>query len=533
MAAVALPRSLYASTCTPRTSGRPPVAPHFLLEDPAWRAFAQRGLDAAREAGAQYADVRLTRTLNQGHVNGTVSDLELLGVGVRALVDGCWGFASSPYWQGDEPVLLGRMAAQEARTVARVTPRDVALSARPTASGTWVMPVKIDPFTVSFEEKRDFFESWQQLVLAYRPKRALAIDIPSPWGMSFTRQEQAVATSDGSYVTQVVFDSSLDGPVRINFDRARMVTPQIGRSIKRVDASGAGWELMLEAQIPDQCPSLCDEALELALAPMKPAEPGRFDVVFDAATTARLVDQSFGTATELDRALGDEANATGTSFLGPDLAAVLGQPVGSPLVTVTGDRHMARGLATVRWDAEGVEPDVATIVNKGLLSDYQTTRALATQLAAWYAQQGRPMRSHGFAGAASALDVTLQAPPNLTLAPGTTETSFTDMVASVSKGLVVQNADVTTDFQAKYGVVKGGTIREIKGGKIGAVVRKAGLLFNTTELWKNVRVAGGAASAAQFPASRRKGEPVQTVWHSVRAVPMLVQNVAVFDVSKR
>jgi TldD protein len=351
--------------------------------------------------------------------------------------------------------------------------------------------------------------------------------------MSFTRQEQAVATSDGSYVTQVVFDSSLSGPVLIKFDPAQVVTPEIARSIKRVDASGAGWELMLEAQIPDQCPSLCDEALELALAPVKPAEPGRFDVVFDAATTARLLDQSFGMATELDRALGDEANATGTSFLGPDLAAMLGQPVGSPLVTVVGDRHMARGLATVQWDAEGVEPDVATIVKKGLLHDYQTTRSLTPSLAAWYTQQGQPVRSHGFAGAASALDVTLLTPPNLTLVPGTAETSFADMVASVSKGLMVQDADVTTDFQSKHGLVKGGVIREIKDGKVGAIIRDAGLLFSTTELWKNVHVIGGAASAAQFPMSRSKGEPEQTIWHSVRAVPMLVQNVAVVDVTRR
>lgn len=510
-----------------------PVAPHFLLDDPTWHAFAQRGLDAAHRAGAQYADVRLTRTITQQHApHGIVADAELLGLGVRALVDGCWGFASSPYWHGDEPVILGRMAAQQAQTIARVTPGTVTLSPRPIASGLWVMPVTIDPFTIPVEEKRDFFESWMALVKQYAAMRGVRLSGVEHWRLNFLRQEQAVATSDGSYVSQVTYRSALMGPLKFEFD-ARDPNKIIDRAVQRVDLAGAGWEYLLEADIADQMPALYEEARELMMTPHKPAEVGQLDVVFDAATTARLVDQSVGIATELDRALGDEANASGTSFLGPDVAAMLGQSIGAPIVTVTGDRRMTRGLATTRWDAEAVEPDEITLIRKGVLHDYQTTRPVTSQLLPWYDQQQIPHRSHGCASAASALDATVQMPPNFTLAPGPGTDKFPALVAAVSKGLAVQGAEVTTDFQAKHGLVKHGVVREITNGKLGAIVDRSGSLFETTELWKNVKALGGAGSAAQVPVWREKGQPTQFVPHTVRAVPILVQHVATIDVTHR
>lgn len=507
------------------------VAPHFLLDDPTWKAFAQRGIDAAHQAGAQYADVRLTRTIIQKHIGRGVTDTELLGVGVRALMNGCWGFASSPYWMGDETALLGRMAAEEARTTARVTPGTLALSSLPTVSGGWIMPVTIDPFTIPMEEKRDFLGSWKALAMAYAAQLGVHVEQIPYWTMTFTRQEQAVATSDGSYVTQVVYQTNLDGPVQFWFDPNNM-DKIISRRIQHVDLSASGWEYLLAARVPEQMPVLYDEAVELAKLPRKPAEPGRVDVVFDAETTTRLIDQSIGLATELDRVLGDEANANGTSFLGPDVMKMLGQQIGSPLVTITGDRSMPGGLASVKWDAEAVAPDTITLVEKGIVHDYQTIRSGVPDLASWYDTQQRPHRSHGCASAVSALDVTIQTPPNLTLEPGTGG-DFDSLVASLSKGLAVQGAMVTSDFQAKYGLVKGGVVREIVNGKLGAVVRNAGFLFETTELWKNVLALGGIQSARQYPVWREKGEPAQRIPYTVRAVPMAVRNVATIDVTHR
>src|SRR5687767_7216565 len=68
--------------------------------DPLAIEIANAALDAARSAGASYADVRVGRyrqqsiTTRERQVSG-VTDEESYGLGVRTLVDGCWGFAAT------------------------------------------------------------------------------------------------------------------------------------------------------------------------------------------------------------------------------------------------------------------------------------------------------------------------------------------------------------------------------------------------------------------------------------------------------
>ena len=59
-----------------------------------------RALDAAKTAGAEYADVRISQNRNQAiltreHRVQALNDTETFGFGVRMLVDGAWGFAAS------------------------------------------------------------------------------------------------------------------------------------------------------------------------------------------------------------------------------------------------------------------------------------------------------------------------------------------------------------------------------------------------------------------------------------------------------
>src|SRR5687768_3551800 len=64
------------------------------------RALAMRSLDAARSAGAEYADVRINRNRQQSistreqRVLG-LGENETFGFGVRALAGGAWGFVAS------------------------------------------------------------------------------------------------------------------------------------------------------------------------------------------------------------------------------------------------------------------------------------------------------------------------------------------------------------------------------------------------------------------------------------------------------
>jgi hypothetical protein len=79
----------------------------------------------------------------------------------------------------------------------------------------------------------------------------------------------------------------------------------------------------------------------------------------------------------------------------------------------------------------------------------------------------------------------------------------------------------------------GGMIREITNGKLGPFIVGAGLLFDSTELWKNLIALGGASSREIFPANEFKGQPAQGSSHSVAAVPGVIKDMAVIDTRRK
>jgi hypothetical protein len=162
---------------TPRAGWRSPTAwrghPARAAAHPAqaerldftpWRALAQQGVDAARAAGARYADARLTRVVRHDYgvdvndfgVPVFTGDDEIVGVGVRALVDGYWGFSASAVLAPDEVVRLAHDAVGQAKENAKGPPWTVDFGTVPVATGNWTTPIRIDPFTIPVEDKQDF-----------------------------------------------------------------------------------------------------------------------------------------------------------------------------------------------------------------------------------------------------------------------------------------------------------------------------------------------------------------------------------------
>jgi TldD protein len=352
--------------------------------------------------------------------------------------------------------------------------------------------------------------------------------------MAFSRQERATATTDGTYVTQTLYQAGGDfgvyiDEVNVGGDATPRHQDVSGRGI---DMCGGGWDVLLDAKLREQIPGLIDQAEALMLLPHKPVNIGRYDVVCDAGTMASLLNTTLATATQIDRAMGYEANAGGTSYLGPKPLAHLGTTaLGTSLLNLRGDRTRPKGLATVQWDDEGVVPEPFTLIEKGQVVDYQTTREQAAWLAPWYQQRNHPIRSHGCAWASSALDTPLQRAPNLTLVPGNEEVGFDDLVRDVKKGLAITGGNTLADFQARNGSGRG-IVREIVNGKLGAVIDGAAFLFDSMQLWKTLTAVGGPASQQVFSGGERKGQPVQATAHSVAAVPGSLKDLIIVDVRR-
>jgi TldD protein len=541
--------------------------------------LAQRAVDAAITSGATYADVRLTHTLRETYFGGSTQGFGIptfspsafpipgnnagefggrasngiferpesvggipavtIGLGVRAFVHGYWGFAASPSWTTDAAVQLGQDAASQAALNARVgEPRPADLGTIPIVRhGRWVQP-GIDPFTVSVDEKLETLHSFLELtVQGHRFVSAMGLDT------AFTREVRVFVSSEGTSYSQTRYQCTVyPWSVDLKGDTEQGQKAGIRRraSTSLSDARIArGWEVFRDAN-PDH---LAQTLLARLLTPYdtpdpgtKPVDVGKYDIVFGAPASAALVYQTLGVATELDRAMGYEANASGTSYLGPDPLQYLGTAVASPLVTLTADRTMPYAAATAQWDDEGMPCSAFPLIQKGMLVDYQTTREQAHWLAEWYAKRGQPIQSHACAMAATALDCPIQMSPNFVLAPGSESINVDDLIKDTEHGIYFPAVGVQIDQQVKNGSCVGlpdNQPREIHNGKLGPILTGASVLFNSRELWKNVTALGGDASAEFTLQEESKGEPSQRGSCNVQAVPLKVKDCAVIDVMRK
>lgn len=500
--------------------------------------LASRAVEAAQSMGADYADARITRVVSQrfGYpdksvVSASLSDTETLGFGVRVLKNGYWGFAASPYWDAEEAVLLAKEAVRQASANSLRRTRDIGWTHAPAQKGRWVSP-GIDPFSISIEEKLDFVNAWRVDVMDFHDGlHSVELDSSS---MRTNRHEWFLVTSDGTSVSQIIYD--------ISGSFALQAASRMGNGLpvyaKDVHSQQGGWDVILDADIKNQIPAMIDQSLSTAGIGTTPVEIGRYDVVLDAVTTARLLSATFARTTQLDVALGFEANSIGTSYLGPDPDDFLGTPVSSQLVNIRGDRNTPRSLATVKWDDEGIEPIPFDIVKDGALVNYQTNRELNPRLREWYSKKQITTLSNGCASAQSALHFPLITPPNLTLEPSKASSNIESMIKDVRRGYAIFDHFPRIDFQGKTGIILKGFVpssyvREIVDGRLGSFVSGAGFLFNSDELWKNVDVVGDAISSQEIPYSSRKGEPGQSCSFTVNAVPVKVKDMAVINPSRK
>src|SRR5580765_9007928 len=118
---------------------------------------ANWALNAATTKGATYADVRIVAqrsralTTKNGKV-GSASDAESVGMSVRVISDGAWGFAASAELGRGAVEATAARAVEIARASARVKRENVRLAPEKPAVAEWSTPYKVDPFSISVEQ---------------------------------------------------------------------------------------------------------------------------------------------------------------------------------------------------------------------------------------------------------------------------------------------------------------------------------------------------------------------------------------------
>ena len=268
------------------------------------------------------------------------------------------------------------------------------------------------------------------------------------------------------------------------FDSMASIAPPVGRGWEYVAGGAAQGAWDWDAEI-DEVPELLAEKLK---APS--VEPGPYDLVIHPSNLWLTIHESIGHATELDRALGYEANYAGTSFATYDKLGTL--QYGSPVMNVTGDRTVEHGLATVGYDDEGVETQSWDIVRDGVLVGYQLDRpmgAMKPELAGPEHPQGR---SNGCAYADSPGHIPIQRMANVSLQPAPDGPSTEELIGRVERGLyVVGDKSWSIDMQRFNFQFTGQRFYAIRDGELTGQVRDVAYQATTTDFWGSMEAVGG------------------------------------------
>jgi TldD protein len=468
--------------------------------DPDPRDLASTALDAARGAGATYADVRISRHIAQDiatrerRVEG-MANRETYGFGVRVLVAGVWGFAASRLVEEEEVVRVARAAVAQARENASVphTPVELApVQAYPDA--TWTTPHEIDPFSVPVDDKIEFLLGLNDLALRG------GVDFVTS-GINFRKQERLYASTEGSMIDQTLFR------VRIPWS-VTAVDREAGTFAEWSDSdsnAGAGWEFVEAQDFPERLRRAAERVREKLAAPTIEG-PARKDLVLIPSHLWLTIHESVGHPTELDRAMGLEADYAGTSFCTPDQIGKL--HYASEIVSFEAEKQAPHSLATVGWDDDGVPADRWLLVDKGLFVDFQTTRDQVH----WIRDRTGVDHSHGCSYGEEWSLVQFQRMPNVNLLPDPRGGSLEDLVAGVDDGILFDTSGSYSIDQQRYNFqFSGQGMWAIQGGKVAHMLRDVAYQANTLDFWRSCDGVGGPDSYEVHGAYYDgKGQPSQS-----------------------
>lgn len=483
-------------------------------------ALAGAVLARATKLGASFADVHFMQTdreslfVREKMVQG-VDAGSSLGCSVRVLVEGAWGFAASSEITEKRLLELVESAVAIANGQKGWRAKPVEIESLPSFVGKWELPVQVDPFTVSLEEKVERLLGINHAALE---KGASYCNSQ----VSSVRERKWLANTFGTRIEQS----------RIRIQPAFSVTlvdPKKGEFASRASSRpprAAGYEHLSEWDAAEEAALAVEQAREKMAAPSVVA--GKKDLVIAPSNLWLTIHETVGHPTELDRALGYEANFAGTSFCTPDKLDSL--QYGSAIVNIFADRTAATGLATVAWDDDGVETagKEFPIIKEGVFRNFQMALGQAALI-------GREGGSNGCAYSDSFDAFPIQRMPNISLQPGSDDTVTAEsLIADVEDGIYIDgNGSWSIDQQRYNFQFTGQVFHRIRNGKLDGMFRDVAYQGNSVDFWNACDGLGGKSSYELGGAFNcGKGQPQQVAPVSHGAVPARFRQINVLNTAQ-
>lgn len=473
-----------------------------------WDELAELALRRIRASGAEYGDIRIIESTTQ-RVDGQDRRIANIlyqgdsGFGVRVLYRGAWGFAASAVLSAEEAPNVAELAVAIAKGSATLTVDPVRLASEPVHRDSVRTPYRIDPFAVPLEEKtRLLLEVMERL----HQQTGIVRSQAHLWAR---RDRKLFVSTEGSRIefdllaTQGEMAATAVGDGR--FADRTFNTPHLR----------TGYELIVDSGLLEEADRVAAQAVEKVSAP--PVEPGTYDLVLDPEHLSLTMHESCGHPSELDRALGYEANYAGTSFLTPEKLGHF--RYGSSHVNLVADNTEPETLAATGYDDDGVACQRWDIVREGIFTGYCTNREVAPKIGL--------ERSRGSNRADSWASIPIVRIANIGLEPGTV--SLDALIGDVRRGIYIEGHDSFSIDQRRYNFQFGGdAFWLIENGRRTHMLRDVIYHGITPEFWGSCDGVADASHRRRFGfITCGKGQPSQSGWMTHAAVPALFRRINV------
>ena len=438
------------------------------------KSIAHWALDTASTRRATYADARAVQVRNRSLTtkNGQVghaSESESLGMGVRVLAAGAWGFAATADLSRGSVEATAARAVEIAKASARVKREDVRLAAERPAVAEWTTPYKIDPFATSVEQNLD------QLLKIDAEMRAVAGVTLAETGMHFQREESWFLSSEGTDIHQTKYSTGA-GYTAYAFAGSEIQKRSYPNSFGG-QWQNRGYEQIAELKLLENARRVAEEAVALHRA--EQCLEGVLTIILDGSQLGLQIHESIGHPIELDRVLGMEANFAGTSFLTLEKLGKL--RYGSEIVNVVADARQEHGpgLGTFAYDDEGVAAQCTPIITKGRFTGYLSSRETAHTIGA--TRSGGTLRAEGW----NRLPIIRMT--NISILPGEKPLSREQLIADTDHGIYMETNKSWSIDDKRYNFQFGCEIGwEIKNGKRVRMLKNPSYSGITTEFWNSM-----------------------------------------------
>jgi TldD protein len=440
--------------------------------------LAHAALQRAKDFTVEHADFRLERirtqdlSLRDGTLQGA-ADNEQLGFAVRVVLNGTWGFAATDVLTKESAVRAAEEAIHVAQIAKPINSESITLAPEPVHAGKqWVSPYDVDPFTIPMSDKVALLADWSTKLQRDPVVAHVSANLRQVFENKFYADTAGTMTTQQRVRLHPVLEGYAVDDSSGRFDSMRTLAPPVGRGWEYLTGTGWDWDTELA-----ELPGLLAEKLS---APS--VEPGTYDLVVDPSNLWLTIHESIGHATELDRALGYEANYAGTSFATVDKLGSL--RYGSDVLHVTGDRTVEHGLATIGYDDEGTQTQQWDLIKDGVLVGYQLDRRMAPMLGM--------DRSNGCAFADSPHHIPIQRMANVSVMPAADDVSTDDLIGDVERGIyVLGDKSWSIDMQRYNFQFTGQRFYRIENGRLAGQLRDVAYQATTTEFWGSMAAVGG------------------------------------------